>query len=1657
MIFINELKNMKLYRKKFYLPRGKENKRKSQAAIILSPNIESSEYIMNHKLLMQPNFYNSYYIEKNVSLFINEQSLYECASNFEDDNYVSLNENDSNMNSRYLEDSKISFKGDELFLLSNLDLVKSILSFYCNKFRIRLLDDISIIFTKDFTDSSMNTDKELYLPDYKDELFESIVKESIINFILKYRYPNNDNDMIDAISIVFSGLFDKVEDDTPICIAVKNLFDKSTESYNEAINIIKYNSYNNLINYYLDEANIIDSQIKRAKNSLSNIKRKITILKNKTSRDRTDSLDKANDNVKKVNKNLVRKESIEITDDDIISIDEAYMVKDNDYIVIGETITYFDESSATNSKLKNLLYTERIRNSKETIGIYNKIKLNNPFIKTTKLNLHTYRGLNLFVDLFYYNKLFFKNNTYTGIRGSELYFQLLDRQINNIKLEDAGYSNKVVLVPLLKWMDPSIKSWMIQKDLNPISVIYHSMKNNIEKLKNTFRDIEFVFIGDESYFKVNFNECDDKSASRFLILLRKVIENKIPTPEEESEEVESSKEAIKASIKDDIEENLDIVIKKSLTGDNEKPSKEKLKKEIINKIDDKIDDAASKSITKDDALDKLNNDDEFKAMILDLSTSSVGNIGPTMSKSRIERNNKLQQEVLKKSVKGKSIDELISKDVNSKLEHIDLDVDSLDESWKGITYPSQAIQYDPDVDIVKMLMSLSKKSYPINIVDINVEDTSTSEDYIYTYTVKLEGYNGKRFTLKFDIPKIKDNQYYMLRGNKKTINAQSFLLPVTKTDEDTTQIVSNYSKIFISRFVNSIGKSFETVDKIIRTLDKYEGKNITYTLGNNKSICSLYDLPLDYVDLASKFKYIDYKGKYKFYFNQDEIREKYSKIIDYKQGIPIGVNYIGNKEEIIYYNENQGLYCNKLLDFFIIDKEFYDIYITLKASTKYCYSKASILNMHIPLIVVIGYYIGILEALNRINVKYKIVEKRSRKENTLFEYEDYIKFSDGILIYENNIESSLLMNGLKECDTESYSIKDINSRFMYMDFIDNYASRIKCDGLDNFYDLMIDPITEDVLKKSYLPDNYIDLLLYANSTLSDNSYIQHADISQGKRIRRNELISGYFYKALSTAYGSYSIQAKHGRDIALSMKQSAVIDLFLQDPTASDLSIVNPLGEMESYATISSKGLSGMNTDRAYGVAERYFHDSMMGVYAMSTGFAATTGINRQLTINASIDGERGYVKTIGKDELNTSNSLCMTEALNPFITGRDDPFRTAMGFIQNSKHIVRCNLMHPSLVSNGSDQALPYLISDIFCTKSKFDGTVKEITDDYMIIEGKTQGNNKPETMYIDLSEKVEKNSSSGFFVVIKQSTDLKVGSKVKKGDVVAFDKSCFGNGSGIDGNVTYNTGTLAKCAILNTDEGFEDSAIISEALSNALTTPIVVQKTVDITKDTNIFNVIKKGTPVEEGDTLMVMQNSYDDEDANQLLKNLADDEETISSLGRIQIKSKITGVVQDIKIYRTVELDELSESLRKLCKEYESNINKKKKVMKSNNIHQEEELAATYKLPMSGKLKNVEGVRIEFYLKYNDVMTVGDKMIYYSALKGVAKTKFPLGDEPYSEYRKDERVDTMLPIASINARMTTAVMNVGVCNKLMIELSRQIKDMAGKKYKLNLTDID
>lgn len=1320
---------------------------------------------------------------------------------------------------------------------------------------------------------------------------------------------------------------------------------------------------------------------------------------------------------------------------------EDYQINDNymrckvdgkDMIVLfpESTEVYTEANSANNPVLKRILWDERYKTPKDVLKVYSEVesefKRRNIEIDKMYLNLKRYRQFNLFVDLSFYNETFFKNNMWKLDRGINLYFDFITRFLKDSRFLANGYTKSTIIVPVNGWSSKSKNGdfKIYTNDINPISMLLRLMNKDIELVKKEWEGFNFLFLGNKAYFKLSIDELQKKDLPKIKTLINKLIVNDV----KDAQDVPDSKDAIKADIINKIEKSQNIELK-SLTGDNSSISKAELV--------DKVDNAVAVSDSEDEALEKLD-DDEFKKLVMQLgSQNSEININAT----RTARMEKLNNDILDKEVKNRSIRELISYEQVEQLPVTKLNIDSINHEWENLTYTNFDKAYDIDADIAKILQFFSTRSLPVSMRNIKVEDTSSSEDWVYTYTVECEDYNGQRFTLKFDIPIFKDNRYMYLRGNEKILNGQLMQLPISKTDQDTVQIVSNYNKIFIRRFGSQLGKSNVVSDRIVKTINKMkEEKDTTLKVvhGDNRKICSKYNLPYDYIDLSSDFSRIETKNVI-LYFNQDEIRKLYT--IDEKQGIPIGYNKTLKK---VIYSRNDKMLSMDIYEILSLDNpKFNEVFEQTNESTKYCYSKASVLGVEIPVILIISYHIGLLEAMNRAEIKYTIEKPRTKYNHFTH---DVIKFKDGWIIYELNDNSSLLMNGMKECDTLNYSIAEIGDKDMYLDFLDSFGGRIKADGLDNFYDLMVDPITLDVIKIYKLPEDYISLLIYANKLLEDNKYIKHTDLS-GKRYRTNEIIAGLLYNELAASYGQYKIKSKRvSKGVTMSIKQSAVIDALLLLKTSSDASILNALLDVESMNAVSFKGLSGMNADRAYDLDKRTYDESMINKLALSTGFAGNVGITRQTTIDMDISGSRGIISSKDSSDDIGLNTLCMTEAVTPYSVNHDDPFRSAMTYIQTSKHFMRTETMSPRLITNGADEALPYMASNTFAYKAKQPGKVIEKTDDYMILEYK-DGTNE----YVNLESKIVKNSSGGFFGSIKLDTNLKEGSTFKANEIVAYDKSSFSDSVGPTDNIAYNSGTLVKMAVIYTDEGIEDSGIITEWLSEALASEVVIKIEAYLDKSTNVYDIVKVGQHVEEGDPLITFQEATDDEDINLLMKALGSEEDEISTLGRVIKKSKYTGDISDIKIYRTVEINELSESLQKIVKSYEKNIANKKAIMKTYDINETYTLDANYKLPPTGKLKNVpHGVLIEFYIRFFDKFKIGDKDVLDAALKNTVKDIIPKGEEPYSEFRPEEEISTLASLSSIEGRMVSSIINNGCLNKIIIELDRAVKEKLGIPWK-------
>lgn len=1384
-------------------------------------------------------------------------------------------------------------------------------------------------------------------------------------------------------------------------------------------------------------------------------------------------------------------ESFDLSDESEISINEDALFSVNDdyryrlyfpdfvdalieaEVLDEETLTTKYGKYNLTSIFRSLLYHGRMKNQAEVLKLYEEVKRKCDDIKMTFVTPSLYKGRNLYYDWSFYTELYFKNKHTPGDKALDVFGAFIDRFLADKRFTE--YSRRTIVIPFQDWVKEGDNPLDHTKTITPINLLYRSLKLSLDRFRN-WKDSLIVFITNQGFFTMKlgyFNATAD--LPKFINLIQRMKAQDYTGCEEITQDSKLvimnhlantiSKSGIKinnltAETGDMSKEDLDD--KGYLEDPTVSDDPEVKKAALINKLEK----VAEKNTTVDSAIKDLDTEsdqaesDWMKNVLMDLQS----NEGIRMNKARAERHDKMQEELLKKEVRGKTVMQLLDQfATNDDIEETSIPVDSIDDHWKHVKFPNFNAVYtkeDMQADIMAMFYHFTQTSHPMNLLDIEVENTSTSEDFVDTWTVHYEdAESGKRSTVKVDIPRMVGDRFMKLRGNEKVLIGQLMLLPIIKTDEDTVQIVSNYNKIFVRRKSPSgFGKSTPIVNKMIKVFNKYDGKDFEVIPGDNRKVCSRYALPVSFIDIASLYSKIKFKdGSYvsfnmdnlkKIPFNRDSLSGNDAKLSDDELAKKYMAIYVkgGKKEPIIGQTVDE--YLLELLT--TKSERFVDLYNVAAVSKRLMFSEASILSIKIPVAVVVSYTIGLTKMLNKIGIKWTFQEQRPKKG------ESYLKFSDGYLVYYPRSDAdNMLLNGLMQIETEEFSVKEVDSKEMWLAVLDDYGGRIKADGLDNFADLMMDPITVEICKIMHIPYEYIEALLYASGLLTDSKYNRHSDIT-GNRLRVNEVIVAHLYSVLAKEYGAYRNMVKRNKgQAAFTCKRSAVIDSILtHDQTSSDLSTLTPLLEAEAASKVTFKGLSGMNSERAFSMEKRTYDESMLGVLGLSTGFANTVGINRQTTIDSGIRNKRGFVIPADPKKLDNLSTFSIMEALSPLAINRDDPMRTAMAFTQTVQHQMTVKKSMPNLVSTGADEALPYLTSQKFSYKFKGKrGTIKEITDTYIVVED----DDTKECDFIDLREKIQKNSDGGFYITTKLDANINIhrGSKVKFNDIIAYNRGAYspsvGNGAQKDPNaISYNIGTLSKIAILNTAMGFEDSCVVDHTMSRALSFELVVQKEVNLAPSSNIFSVVKVGDKIEEGEPLIIFSDAFEDEDAAAIMRSLAIDNPVISDIGRKKVHAKVSGVIQDIKVYRTCELDKLSPPLRKFVDQYEANVAKVKAVMKKYKIDKEYELEPNSRLPMEGKLKATDGIKIEFYIKTIDHYAAGDKLTFYQGLKGVCSALIPKGQEAATDFRPEEHVNGFLTSTGVAKRMVSSCISLGLLNKALIELTRQCQEDLGIKWR-------
>lgn len=1337
------------------------------------------------------------------------------------------------------------------------------------------------------------------------------------------------------------------------------------------------------------------------------------------------------------------------------------------------------------------------------------------------LNTSDRDNRNMYYDLFRYNEIF--ENICNKLQILKYIGAYWSYYKNIYNMNIPGYNHKYVLVDL-KYQQPLTNR--IKDNLkNPLFIIYYTLYRAPELLSGL--NLDFFFYNGRRVLKINPSLIKDKKDLTSLrIEMKKImkgitdeitVDKATNTDELEKDEIANTAahQVLDKVITTD--ENDDTLVIKN-TEELKKVSKvSNLEKEVENKAVEKVK-KATNTVKKDTeekpsvpntsntintSNNKPKNDDiasiinsekkekESKAKEIDNKVNLTNNINNEIRKDldsdkalidKIYRENQaksikpqtslssardkmLRENEKNLKVGNMTIADIEKEDVNKikiPVTDVSKNVKTTNENMKDIRFDNVDKTYIHKVmnkDIVNAFMSLNDKSIPMYIRDIKVEDTSDELNYKDTYTVYFEDANRKRHTVKVDIPKFVDDKFLYLGGNKKLIKHQNFYYPVVKLAPDMVQIVTNYSKMTVERVEN---KSISPVERLKKLIMADKDLQNYFTIGSAFISNKGYITTLEYDDLSRSFTKFTKDDNTFFFFNQ-EAADNYMK--GHKPIIPEKENYMfigmqDNKPVYININSQTDDNDKDICDLIIenLPEEYKVQYESTRSPKRLMYAKVRIMKQNVSVGMLICFWEGISNVLKKLKCEYRLEDK---VPSSLKPDEEFIKFSDCVLIYKANVPNSLVLNGIRMYNTQKYKLSDFDTKLPYVDYIKKvYGTTIVENALMNFYEFAVDPITKEICNTLNLPNDIVGLFIYTCNILSDSQFKN--DISQNlMRVRCAEIIPAILYERLSKNYVDYR---NYGGRKKFNVPQDCVIKEILNQKTVSDYSTLNPFLEMDELHGISAKGFRGVNLEDAYTIEKRGFDPSMIGVMGPSSSPDGQVGVNRTLTLEPAVTNVRGFVEDKfeeGKEkELKDVNLFSPCELSIPLGATIDDPTRLGHANKQ-SRHVIPVKDSSPVLISNGFEEVSRFHLSEDFVVNAEEDGEIVDYDEKSKIMIAKYKSG---KCKAIDLSPTIVKNSGGGFFLSNVLVTNLKVGDKFKKNDVLAYHKDFFKNDEFNDCRMVM--GTLTKVAIMSTYNTYEDSTVITQSLSERCATEMCFQKQTVVGKNSNVFYMVHKGDEISVGDPLIKFDTSYEDNSVNELLANLSKDEKKdIMEEARNEVKSKYSGVIEDIKIYSTVDLDDMSPSLRKIVSDYYKTINEKKSFLsKYDDPNNKEKTVkcgmmiteATHKVNPNkfGVIKGEhveDSVLIEFYIKHSEPLEIGSKIANFTALKNTVGEIIPKGYEPFSSYRPDEEVSTFIASNSILNRMTPSILLTALGNKCIIELKRHLKDLNMDRAKM------
>lgn len=855
-------------------------------------------------------------------------------------------------------------------------------------------------------------------------------------------------------------------------------------------------------------------------------------------------------------------------------------------------------------------------------------------------------------------------------------------------------------------------------------------------------------------------------------------------------------------------------------------------------------------------------------------------------------------------------------------------------------------------DIASMALGFQNAGYAMN--DYRVENHSSVEGSYDVHSIQFHHVNGDQVTIHPRFPVVNPDGSFIIDSVKQHFQLQRKEKVFRKISGWEVALTSYYDrKLMITRS-----------RKVVDDLEKFMVKQIAlqskvkkYTFSKGGKFDRSYKAPRIYSMLAKQYKSITV-GDTVLDFNLAALLEKhpdfkkYTKqdrfLIGVKGSDPLTVDDYGN----LYQGDTNTGTVEALLG---VD--------LTKAPLEHALINIS--GYQFPLGVVLCYYFGIDELLKVIKATTRTVPISVRLKLEPDEFA--IKFNDQYLVMSRREKlTTMIFGGMpKLTNISNFSKSDLNNNSIWTALMGDPRVRpAQFQEMKNLYTLFLDPISREELRKQKLPDSFHYLLIEAAKAL-ETDYSRHEVEIEEQRLVGYERFAGLFYREMCKAnrqYQNKGISRRHKLDF----NPDAVIIAIGEDNSGQQVEEVGPVHQVKDQEEVTFGGTGGRNEITVVKRARTQLL-SYQGIISEANKDSGKVGFVTYTSSDPAILDYRGNI------DLNKERTPCGdgSVTMNLMYGGRhDDAKRAVFTSTQWSQAISASNYGIVPL-RTGYENVLPHRTSELYSKVAKANGTVTEVKDDELVITYDDKSVDRyPLGLYIG--------EASGEYHRHTRVTDMKVGDKFKKGDVVGWNSNWFMRDLFCPGQVGLKGGFMVRVGLFEDQDTYEDSIAISSRIANETLIPYIKHTPFTMRITDNLFLKVKVGDDIEQDSILCDIEEPHLME-GNHDASFVAE----VNKLGIKQVKSTHHGKIIDIRVQYNGALENMSESVRQFVTKANKLTKRKNQIVGS----------AVETNAVSG-IFNVNRPSIQpdtllviFFVESLDGRTRADKFVFGNQLKATA----------------------------------------------------------------------